>query len=248
MSETNQQPADAQGATAAPATPSAPTPATPAAPAAESPKITLSVEEYQRLAALQSKLAEIELEKTREIEAKEQARIQALADKGEVEKAITAQRESFEAKLREAKERADALERERLADRKAAVINEALMGVEFMSQAAARDARLIHESRFEAARDANGQVVVRDKATLRPAAEVIREWLASQDESGHYRKSSSAGGAGAKGGESRTPTPGVAEKPASFLEQMVALDRQVKERQAAGRTTIGLARKFIPSN
>lgn len=246
MSETNQPPADVQGATVAPATPAVPAPATPAPLAAESPKISLTIEEYQRLAALQAKLAEIELEKTRELAEKEEARIKALADKGEVEKAFTALRDSKDKEIREAKEKLDALEREQLASKKDATITAAIAGADVIPEMVA-DLRDLLNLRYEAVRDPGGQMVVREKATLRPAADALRDYFAAPA-SAYYRKSSASGGAGAKGGEARTPTPGVAEKPASFLDQMVALDRQVKEQQAAGRTTIGLARKFIPSN
>jgi hypothetical protein len=196
---------------------------------AEAPKIALSVEEYQRLTQSQARLAEIEAEKRQLAEAKEQERLKALAEKGEVEKALTTLRESKEVEIRRANERADALESQILGGEKRTVVTSAMLGTEFVSEAAASQARMILDARFEATRDAAGNIAVRDKATLRPAGEVIKEWLASP-ESAHFRKPSTTGGAGSRGGE-RTTATGAATEPADVNEALIQMLRDKHTRK-----------------
>jgi hypothetical protein len=196
---------------------------------AEPPKIALSVEEYQRLTQSQARLAEIEAEKRQLAEAKEQERLKALAEKGEIEKALTTLRESKDVEIRKAIEKADALETQILGGEKRTVITSGMFGADFRSDAAAAQVRQLLEPQFESVRDAAGQIVVRDKATLRPAADVIRERLASPDFA-HFLKPSTTGGAGSRGGE-RTTATGAATEPADVNEALIQMLRDKHTRK-----------------
>jgi hypothetical protein len=163
--------------------PAAPTPAPvaatpPAPPAASPPTIPLTVEEYQRLRETERRLGEFQAEKARELQDKESARLKALADKGESDKALAEQRATYEARVQEASDRYANLESLYLGEKKANVIGDALAGIKFVSPDAERDARAKLAVAVTAARDAAGTIVVRDP-TGRPAADVIREALAS---------------------------------------------------------------------
>jgi hypothetical protein len=162
-------------------------------------------------------------------EAKEQERLKALAEKGEVEKALTTLRESKEEEIRKANERANALESQILGGEKRTVVTASMLGTEFVSEIAASQARMILDARFEAIRDAAGNIAVRDKATLRPAGEVIKEWLASP-ESAHFRKPSTTGGAGSRGGE-RTAATGAAAEPEDVNEALIQMLRDKHTRK-----------------
>ena len=171
------------------------------ADSAASATIPLSVEEYQRLRSLESQVEELRMAKAAELEAKEADRIKALADRGRIEEALSQQRQAFESKLNDSTSRFAELERQIFAERKGAVIAQAFAGRMFVGESPERQAeaamqlRSLLESRFETARDASGALVVRDKASGRPAGEVIRETLDSPSFA-HFFAPSSRGGAG----------------------------------------------------
>lgn len=168
---------------------------------ASAASIALSVEEYQRLKGLESQVDELRSARTTELEAKEAERIKALAERGRIEEALSQQRQALEAKLGESAARFAELERQIFDERKNAVIAQAFAGRAFVGDSPERQAeaamqvRALLESRFETVRDASGALVVRDKASGRPAADVIRETLDSASYA-HFFAPSSRGGAG----------------------------------------------------
>lgn len=168
------------------------------------PTVPLTVEEYQRLRGVERQLSEFQAAQAKALEEKEQARLQVMAEKGKVQEAFEESRKSWEAKLAEQSAKHAALEELIGNERKAATIAEAFHGREFLGETPEQRAstaamvRRLLQDEFEVGRDASGVFVVRDKASGRPAAEVIRERLDSPQFALFFRPSTS-GGSGTDG-------------------------------------------------
>ena len=145
--------------------------------------VPLSVEEYQRLRLLEKQLEEFQKLQQTTIEAKEAERLRALAEKGQIEEALAQQRSAWEQKHAEALSRYTQLEQQVCTERKNAAIAEAFHGRAFAGDtpeqraATAAMVRRLLQDDFEAARDSAGAIVVREKMSGRPAADVLRERL-----------------------------------------------------------------------
>jgi hypothetical protein len=210
MPETDGQPPNPAGA-AAPTQQATPT-ATPAAiptPTSAAPTGTMNpmAEVYQQLIEARSKLAEIEAAKRQELEAKETSRLKALAEKGEIERALSELRQKKDEEIREARTRVDSLEASILTERKSSTLTSSLLGTVFRSQEAAEQVNELLERRLEAVRDpVSGAVSVREKGTGRPASDFVKEWLASKA-ADHFLAPTTTGGAGAGGTHRPGETP-----------------------------------------
>jgi hypothetical protein len=200
---------------------SAPYPSASAPPAgpAVPPTIPLTVEEYQRLRSLEKQLEEVQKAQQATLEAKEAERLRALAEKGQIEDALAQQRKSWEQKHAEALSRYTQLEQQIHSERKGSAIAEAFQGRTFVGDnpeqraaTAAMVRRLLHDD-FETTRDASGALVVREKVSGRPAADVIRERLDSA-EFAIFFAPSSRGGSGADG--TRPSASALANQPGSL--------------------------------
>ncbi len=147
--------------------------------------IPLTVEEYQRLRSLEKQLEEFQKLQQSALEAKEAERLRVLAEKGQIEEALAQQRKTWEQKHAEAVSRYTQLEQQVHAERKNAAIAEAFHGRTFVGEtpdqraATAAMVRRLLQDDFETTRDASGALVVREKVSGRPAAEVLRERLDS---------------------------------------------------------------------
>lgn len=184
--------------------------------------VTVSAEEYKRLLDAQSKLAEADALKDRELNESKQREIDALAKKGEVDTALAKLREDSANDLKKERDKTAGLETQILTDKKGSEITGLMLGTDFVSEAAATQVRQILDARFEAVRDANGVVTVREKGTLKPAATVVKDWLASP-ESAHFRKASTTGGAGANGSDQSGPVD--PNKPQTVSEALIAREK-----------------------
>jgi hypothetical protein len=202
-----------------PAAPPAPAPAAPQPPAAPAPPpappvVPLPADEVNRLYGVARQFESLQAQQAAAVEAERQKALVALAQKGEVETAFNTFKQEQETKL--ATLQTTLLNRER-----SLVVASALAGVPFASDAAAADARELLGLRVEAAFGPDGAPSVRDRATGRPAADVIREWLASPA-AAHYLKPSTAGGAGATGGHTPPPNPATPTGEAAIVAQWKA--------------------------
>ena len=199
--------------TTTPASPAAepaqttPPPATPPPP----PKVELPVEEYQRLVSLGSQLAELQRANQAALEAKEQERIKALAEKGQIEQALEALNKTHADKLSAESQRYADLERQVFAEKKNAVIAQAVAGTQFVSPFAAQQVQAIIDGQIEVIRDANGALIAVDKTTRRPAADAIAELLGSEAFLHFQAPKNPGGGAGQQG--NRVPPPANEPKP-----------------------------------
>jgi hypothetical protein len=166
--------------------------------------VALPVEEYQRLRSLEKQLEEFQKQQQAALEMKETERLRALAEKGQIEEALSQQRKAWEQKHAEALARSAQLEQQIHAERTSAAITEALQGRAFVGDspeqraATAAMVRRLLLDEFETVRDSSGALVVREKTTGRPAAEALRERLNSP-QFGIFFAPSSRGGSGSEG-------------------------------------------------
>lgn len=197
-------------------TPPAPAPAATAAPT----MVTLTVDEYQRFRGLERQLSDFQVQQQKALDDARNAELKAMADKGEIEKALAEQKKDWEAKHAEALGKHRALESQILTEKFDATINDALAGVEWTGDTpeqranASRMFRLTIKPDFESIRLADGTIVVRDKASGRPAAEVLRERLSDPSLS-FLLAPKSRGGSGSDGARppanQQQPQPGSLE-------------------------------------
>lgn len=185
-------------------------------PTAQPVTIPLTVDEYNRLRGLETQFNEFKTAKQIEIEAKEQERIKALADKGKVDEALEATNKLHADKLTSESKRYADLEREVHAEKKTAVIAQALAGRQFVSADAAEQVQSILDGKVEVYRDANGKLSVVDKITRRSAAEVLKESLDSPAFAHFLAATSTTGGAGQQGNRASAAQQSEAFKPGSL--------------------------------
>jgi len=174
-------------------------------PAAVPTMVTLTVDEYQRFRSTEQQFNEFKQQQQAALEAKEQERIRALADKGQTEEALKAHRQLFEAKQLEAESRYAALE-QRVFDReRSSVIGEVLAGRTIagetpeVREGRAKILRMLLQEQVEVSRDASGEIVVRDRASGRPAADVLRERLSDDQSLAIFFAPNTRGGSGTDG-------------------------------------------------
>jgi len=158
-------------------------------------------EERQRLRALEAQLSDVRRQQDAALEMKDQERLRALAEKGQIEEALEQQRRTWERKHAEAVSRYTLLEQQVFGERKSAAIADALQGRAFVGEtseqrsAAAAMVRRLLQDEFETVREASGALVVRERSSGRPAGEALRERLDSP-QFAIFFAATSRGGAG----------------------------------------------------
>jgi hypothetical protein len=207
-------------------------PAAPPAPSAVvPPTVPLTVEEYQRLRGIERNYSDLQTRQQKELEAKEQERLTALAKAGEVQKAFDEHSQSWAKRLTEAETKFATLDGQLLSERKAAVLAEKMAGRVYTGsdaahkQAAANQLKTLIEPMFEPVREANGSISVREKLTGRPAELVLPELLDSP-QFAHFFAATTKGGPNLTGGSSQGQSEG---HESGGLESVVA---DFKARQA----------------
>jgi hypothetical protein len=126
---------------------------------------------------LKAKLAEYD--RQRELEVAERQRQEA--EKGGYEKAVTEIRTTFDRKLEAERKEKEDIKSMWLAERRNAAINEALAGKQFTGDPGTTAAMLrqLLESEVEAVLGPTGEPTIRDRKTLRPADQYLKERLES---------------------------------------------------------------------
>ena len=123
---------------APPAAPAATPPPAPAPPAAPAAGVTLTADAYNALIAAQNQLAKVQADLKADADAKEAERIKALAEKGEIQAALTALKASRDREIATEKAEREKLVADWLADRKASTVTgaiaEAMAGRTFLSR------------------------------------------------------------------------------------------------------------------
>lgn len=209
-----------------------------AAPAAGAPgtpqTIPLPHGEYTRLLGIEQQYAAYQREQATALQAMEDQRLKALAEKGQIEEALKQQKEQWERRNAEAETRFRSLESQIFSERRDRVITEAFTGREFVGEtpeqkaATAEMLRRILQDDFETVRDAsNGALSVVDRTTRRPAPEVITELL--QQKYTHLFAPTLRGGAGVSSVRVPMQPPGSQVQPGSLQE--IAAQWQARQGQ-----------------
>jgi hypothetical protein len=190
-------------------------------------------------------------------DAAEQARIAEIAKREGAERALAEQKTLYDAKVAEWQQKYNDLTGSLHAEKKAAVIAENLTGYDYTSPEAASDVRLILERELETAIDAAGNVTVRQRGTGRPAADFIKDIMATP-RMGHFIRAASRGGTPAQHAAAAAaaqvplaaagPIPGTV-KPSNPGEEAYALWwQQMQEAKAKGYGSIGLTLPAVPAS
>ena len=175
-------------ATAAQATQQPQPSATPAPPTSAEPTphtVPITLQELQRYASLEAQLAQVQRDRQAEVDMKEGERIKALAEAGQIKEALKAQESLWQQRENDAKQKLANLERQWSDEKAEVVLVSALNGRNFAGatdaerQAAAGMLKTILRGEIEAVRNVDGSVMVKDKASGRPAADVLNERISA---------------------------------------------------------------------
>jgi len=194
------------------------------------PTIPLTVDEYQRLRGLESQFAEFQRQQAAALEAEQARQNELLAQKGQIEEAFTSERNSWQAKLQKQQDEFQRLRESYHGEKLGAVLSEATAGCVFAgpddaSRAeAARMLRDILRNELDVAQGPDGSVVVVDKASRRPAAEVLPQRLSDPKLAFFFASRNQGGGSGTDGtrppANPQQPQPGSLDAiAASFRER-----------------------------
>ncbi len=219
----------------------APTPMIPpgSSPATTAPQtVTIALDDYHRYRSVEKDFADFKAAQAKELEAKEKARLDALAESGQHKQALEETRKAYDLKINEANGRYAQLEQAVYQKETRTTLAQALAGRTFNAKSPEHAAKVaaqvlsILEPQFEASRLSDGSIQVRHKATGRPAPDVLKEALDSE-EFAHFFVTTNRGGAGTDA----TRTPGNPERPSGFK----AIKDDFFSRQAAlGTAGMGL--------
>lgn len=221
-----------------------------AATEAAAPRDAPPVDVYRWLSDLEAKFRaaesrDREASQTREREglARSITRLVGEGDVAKLQEALAKLEGHYTARLDEKERAREALQRRLSAVASKTALGEAVAGVEFVSQSAARDALAKLEGRVEVALDGQGDPVVREKGRGRPVAELVAEALAS-DEFAHFLKPSTRGRGGVGAGHLASPSRTDPGAPPDLVQGIKArIELQRRESQRAGLfTTPGLTR------
>lgn len=175
--------------------------------------LSLTVDEYNRYRAIERSLAEMTAQQARVAKEAEDARLLVVAESGNSKKALQETNDAWQKKVDEATGKYTKLEGSLFASHQETVLGAALAGVVFAGETAedkaeaARQLRAILEPLFETSRDGSGAIITRDKVSGRPAADVLKEALASKKYQ-HFFSAQSRGGSGTDGTRAAAkPTP-----------------------------------------
>lgn len=193
------------------------------------PTVPLTIDEYNRLRGIERQHAEMTTQQQAALQKAEDARLLALAKAGEADKALTEQRAAYEQRVNEANTKYASLEQTLFSADKNSTLASALAGVTFAGETpedkaeTARQLRAILDPQFDTSRDASGQIITREKGTGRPAADVLKEALASK-RFAHFFASQARPGSGTDGTRSVATTqtgltPGSVEWHAEQMKQ-----------------------------
>jgi hypothetical protein len=182
----------------------------------------MTPEQYAAQMSEMTRLQGVEAAVRAQLEQAENARLKALAEKGQIEDALAQGRKQWEDAA--AKERAEKIQTETawFGEKTASAIATALNGRVFAGTDPTATAALVRrllEGEIETVRDAQGLPLTRSRTDLRPAADYLKARLDSP-EFGVFFAPASRGGSGTDGTRSAgNPTP---QTPPTALDASVA--------------------------
>lgn len=173
-------------------------------------------------------LREFRDEQDKVAELAEAERVKLLTDKGQIQEAFGILQKKSESKINDAVNRARTIETKWLGEKSQAVINEAIAGKRFTGidpKATAAMVRQLLGTEIEAILGPEGDPIIRDKKTLRPALDYLAERLNSPEFSLFF-EASNRGGAGTDGAR---PAAGVNGKSGDPNKAFAEAYRQQQE-------------------
>lgn len=212
--------------------------------AAPEAQIFLSQSEFASYVRDREAFNAFKAQQQQQLDASENARLQALAAKGEVEKAFGEMRELSDAKVRAAEERASRLEAERMTEKVDAAVASLLLGTKFVSPFAAAQTAEAIKGRLVAERTETGAIIVRDRITRRPAAEAVPDWVKSQ-EFEHCIDAKSRGGSGATASAGNAGSAEIDNTQPTNLGEAAVM--AWKQREAQNPTSRWMGSGFAPA-
>jgi hypothetical protein len=232
--------------TALPATPAHPDFARPPAAAGENRQSNIWVppDVWAQMQQRDVEYQKREVEHQKMLEAKENERLKAMAEKGQIEQAFTESNAAHDRKYAELKTQKDQREQAWLDERRTQTINEAISGLIFVGQddaARSRTAAMVRrllELDIEAVIGPTGAPMVRDRKTMQPATEYLRARLTAPDsEFAALLAPNARGGSGTDG--TRPPAnPTTAPPPKLTVDETVKLWQASQQSPGIGLSPI----------
>ena len=204
------------------------------APAPAAQTVPFTMDQVQRFIAIERELNEIKAAKQTEVEQAKQAELLAMAKAGDSEKALEEQRKIGQQKEADALKRYAALEQKVFDKVRESVVNDVLSGHTIagetpeVKQARAKILRSILLEQIEVSHGTDGDPVARDKASGRPAVEVLRDRL-SDPTLAIFFAPNSRGGSGSDG----TRPPANQDQSAPGSLEAIAAQFKAKQGQYA---------------
>lgn len=190
-------------------------------PPPPTPTVQLSPAEFQQLLADRAERDQFRTEKDRLAVEEEQKQLRIMAEKGQVEEAFAQFRTSQEKEI-QAREQKAATYRDRLLrGERDTVLARALIGFTWRDDFAGAQAAALLSPALDSVEGADGSVQVVERTTRRPAAEWIKDQMASPAYAG-FLKATTTGGAGGGGGN---PPP---EEKKKTLHELIQEGRRMK--------------------
>jgi hypothetical protein len=220
---------------------SSPTPApTPASTATAPQTVTIPLEQLQVFTALQSRVAQLETEKTQREQQAREEQVKLLAAKGEAENAVKALRDAKDAEIQS--ERARLLQTEERAKRYAldGELARALASQPLVSAAAASQLANIFRNEFQV--HAEGDSFNVRTATYETPSQFVASQLAKPDFA-HFVRASSQGGTGGQTAQTAaTPpaTPAPEPQPKNMGEAVILHMQGMKKAEGNPQANMGL--------
>lgn len=165
------------------------------------PMVNVLLDDVQRWRSQAAEFEQFKAAQARDLAAKEQERLNALAESGKWKQSLDETRASYDKQLGESQLRYSQLEQTVYAKETRTTLAQALTGRAFVGKtpedqsAVASQLIGILEPQFETSRSADGGFVVRHKVTGRPATDVLKEALSSPAYA-HFFSAETRGGSG----------------------------------------------------
>lgn len=183
--------------------------------------LQITAEEYHKLRSFESQLGEFQKKYQADLDAQNNERLKVIGEKEGVQKLLEESNKGWQRKLDEANGSIAKVRDLYHSKAKSEALSAPLAGIEFVGNDAdtkakvAANFRTLIEGRFEVREDDAGNLVVRDKVSGRPAADVMKELLNAPEYQGFFAPKT-RGGSGTDGTGSASTSATATENPHQF--------------------------------
>jgi hypothetical protein len=213
--------------------------------------ITLTRQEYAAFLQMQSTLNQFTQQQHQQTQQQQQQQVQTVAKTDGIDKALQLATQQHQQTLASKDAEVTTWKTRFLEDRKTTVLSQCLVGVEFVTPVAAQQALNLLAAQFDVSEGPTGEIAVRQKGTLMPAADAVKTLIAGTDFK-HFLKASTAGGAGTGNNATLTgqvPVPQGFKAPETEGEKAFAewwTARAVQHQQGYGSMGLSFGPGFNP--